>query len=268
MKPWYATKEEIPAGLEGFYKEVDGKWVLQVDGMVPESSLKEVKDKLNEFRTNNVALAQKLKELDGKTFLTPEEQEEFDELKKQAQDIEDKNLIDAGKIDELVHSRTERMRADYENKIEAYKKTAEKAEGLAQTYQGRLGNVLVEAEVSRALSASGIQPVQGALADVVARASSVWKVNEAGQLVALDKDGNPVYGQDPSSPITMDEWAAQTAKDASYLFMENKGTGGDGNNQGGNKGSDGTLRIPRSNEHLKSKHIEDLATGKAVLVDG
>lgn len=268
MKPWYATKEEIPAGLESFYKEVDGKWVLQVEGMVSADELKSVKDRLNEFRSNNVTLSQQLKELEGKKFLSAEEQEEYDELRKKAQDIEDKNLIDAGKIDELVHSRTERMRADYENKIKAYQKRADKAEVLSKNYQDRLSTVLVEAEVSKTLSGQGVQPVKGALSDVIARARGTWTVNEEGNLIALDAQGNPLYGNDPAQPLTMDEWTGQVAKDAPYLFMENKGSGGEGNKGGGEKGGDGVIRIPRSNEALKSRHIDDIASGKAIVVDG
>lgn len=268
MKPWYATKEEIPQGLEQFYKEQDGKWVLQIEGMVPATELNAMKERLNEFRSNNVSLSQKLKELEGKKFLSQEEQDEYDELKKKSQEIEDKNLIDAGKIDELVHSRTERMRADYDNKLKAYEKRATKSEEAMSNYRNRLATVLVEAEVSKTLSAQGVQPVKGALADVISRARNTWQVNEEGQLVALDAQGNPVYGNDPSAPMTMDEWAGQVAKDAPYLFMESKGTGGDGGKGGGDRGSDGVIRIPRSNERLKSKHIDDIASGKAVIVDG
>lgn len=268
MKPWYATKEEIPQGLESFYKEEqDGKWVLQVEGMVPEAQLRETKDKLNEFRSNNVSLAQKLKDLEGKKFLSAEEQEEYDTLKKQAQDIEDRDLIDAGKIEELLATRTERMRSDYDNKIEAYKKRAEKAEGTAGTYQKRLANVLVEAEVSKTLSAQGVSPLKGALGDVIARARSTWQVNPDGNLVALNEKGDPVYGNDPAAPLSMHEWTQTVVKEAPYLFMDSKGSGGDGNRSGGDKGGDGIIRISRTDEAAKSKHIEDIASGKAVLVD-
>lgn len=267
MKPWYATKEEIPQGLEQFYKENNGRWELEVEGMVPSSELKEMNDRLNEFRSNNISLSQKLKDFEGKKFLSQEEQDEYDELKKKAEEIQDQNLIDAGKIDELVHSRTERMRADYENKIKAFEKRATKAEEVMSTYQGQLANVLVEAEVSKTLSAQGVSPVKGALSDVIARARGVWQVNEEGKLVALDPAGNPMYGQDPSSPLTMDEWSQTVAKEAPYLFMESKGSGGEGSKSGGTKGGDGILRIPRSDQELYNRNIDKIAKGEAVVVE-
>jgi len=266
MKGWYATKEEIPKGLEAFYKEADGKWILQVEGMSPTEELNSANSRLAEFRSNNITMSQQLKEFEGKKFLSQEEQEEFDALKAQAQALEDKDLIDAGKIEELLATRTERLRSDYDNQIKGFEKLVTTLTGERDTYSGRLSGVLVEAEVGKVMSASGYQPVKGALADIVSRAQGMWKVNNEGNLVALDGGGNAVYGSDPKLPLSMAEWAASTVKEAPYLFMENKGTGGDGGT-GGKKGADGIIQISRGDENAKSQHIEDLATGKAVLVD-
>jgi len=268
MKAFYNTKEEIPKGQEALYTERDGKWVLDVEGMVPSAELQSANDRLSEFRSNNITLSQQLKDLEGKKFLTQEEQEEYDLLKATKQEIEDKNLIDAGKIEELLASRTERLRQDYDNQIGGFKKQIEKLTTTANTFEDRLGGVLVEAEVSKILSENGYLPVQGALSDVVSRARGTWKVDEKGNLVALDGNGNAVYGSDPQTPLSMAEWAATTVKEAPYLFMESKGTGGDGDKgKGGHKGSDGIIHISRSDENAKSQHIAELASGKAVLVD-
>jgi len=268
LKASYAKKEEIPKGQESLYVEKDGTWVLEVEGMVSSSEFAGVKSRLDEFRTNNINLSASLKELEGKKFLTQEEQDEFDRLKEESDNIRDKKLIDAGKIDELLAQRTERMRTDYDNQIAGYKKQVEDLTTLSATHEGRLSKVLVESSLASVLSKSGIQPVQGALEDLVSRARVVWKANEKGDLVALDPAGNPIYGTEASTPITLDEWTAGVVKDAPYLFMDNKGAGGEGGKGGGHKGSDGILRIPRSDENLKSLHIEDIATGKAIVVEG
>jgi len=267
MKYSYAKKEDIPAGLEAFYKEADGIWVCQIEGVVPATQLDDANTRLNEFRSNNISLAAQVKEFEGRRFLTTEEQEEFDTIRAQIQDQKDKGLIDAGKIDELVASRTERLRTDYDNQIKGFQKQVETLTSSGNVWKDKLAGVLVEAEVSKILSESGFQPVQGALSDVVARARQTWQVTEKGELSALDASGNQLYGTDPTQPLSMSEWAASTAKAAPYLFMENSGSGGDGNNSGGSKGGDGTIRISRGDEAMKSRHIEDLATGKAVMVD-
>jgi len=47
------SKDEIPAEFQSLYVERDGSWVLDVDGAVD-------KARLDEFRANNIALANQL----------------------------------------------------------------------------------------------------------------------------------------------------------------------------------------------------------------
>lgn len=263
----YAKKEDIPEALAALYVEKDGKFVLEVEGMVSAADLATMRSRLDDFRTNNVSLTEKLKLFDGKKVLTQEEVEEFERLATQEQSIKDKKLIDSGKIDELLASRTEVMRSDFEAKIEALTKSLNETKEIASLHEGRLGSVLVESEIGRLLSSSNNRPIQGALGDIFARAGQTWKVNDTGKLVALKADGEQLYGSE-ANPLTMDEWLVQTVKDAPYLFEANQGSGGDGGKGTGGKGSDGILRIPRSDERLKGLHIKDIAEGKAVIVDG
>jgi len=263
----YAKKEEIPEALVALYVEKDGKWDLEVDGMVPSDDLATIKTRLDDFRTNNITLTEKLKAFDGKKVLSQEEVDEFARLHEQEQSIKDKKLIDSGKLDELLANRTEKMRADFEAQIESLNKSLAASKEIAGLHEGRLSTVLVESEVGRVLSKSGNRPIQGALDDIYTRAGKTWKVNDKGSLVALDATGQQVYGTE-ANPLTVDEWLVQTVKDAPYLFEANKGTGGDGDKGGGHKGSDGIIRIARSDERLKGLHVEDIATGKAIIVDG
>lgn len=265
VKRFYDKKEDIPKGLEEHYVERNGRWELNVDGMVPQEDLDAEKRKVDEFRSNNVSLQDKLKDLEGKKYLTTEEQEEYENLKKQDQELKDKDLIDAGKIDEVVAQRTERMKNQYENQITALTTRAEKAEAAEKNYKGRLSSVLVEAEVGRTLSNLGIQPVKGALKDIVARAGGVWQVNEDGELVALDGKGAAIYGSEANKLLTMGEWAATTAKEAPYLFMKSEGSGGDGGK--GQRGDDGQVTISASDKAAFGKNIEDIASGKVQVVE-
>ncbi len=85
----YAKKEDVPEALAALYVEKDGKWVLEVDGMVPSDDLAALKTKVDDFRTNNISLTEKLKAFDGKKVLTQEEVEEYQVLADQAQSIKD-----------------------------------------------------------------------------------------------------------------------------------------------------------------------------------
>lgn len=263
----YAKKEDVPEALASLYVEKDGKWILEVEGMVASDELSSIKSRLDDFRTNNITLTEKLAQYDGKKVLTQDEVEEFHRLAEQEQLIKDKKLIDSGKLDELLLSRTEKMRADYEAQVESLTKSLVLTKEISATHEGRLSKVLVESEVGKLLSVSGNRPVSGAMADLFARAGSVWKVNPEGNLVALNAAGEQVYGSE-ANPLKLEEWLVQTVKDAPYLFETNEGSGGEGNKGAGHKGSDGIIRIPRSDERLKGLHLEDIATGKAVVVDG
>ena len=56
MKAIVDSIEDLPEALREFYAEKDGKFQLSVDGMTS-------KDKLDEFRTNNVDLLKQLKDI-------------------------------------------------------------------------------------------------------------------------------------------------------------------------------------------------------------
>ncbi len=262
----YATADAVPDALKTAYVERDGKFFLDVGAMVSAEDLAAMKTKVDDFRTNNLSLTDKLKAFDGKKILTTEEQEEFARLADQEQLIKDKKLIDAGQIDELLAGRTESMRGDFEAKIVSLEESLVTTKYTSSKHEKRLSELLVEVEIGRVLSASTNNPVKGALADIFSRAGATWRVNDEGKLVALNAKGDQVYGTE-ANPLTLDEWLVQTVKDAPYLFEGNKGSEGDGGKHTVNKGSDGIIRIPRGDETLKGQNLENLATGKAVMVD-
>lgn len=266
LKLMYEKESDIPEALKSAYVERDGKWHLDAEGMVAASEVTAINTKLSEFRQNNIDLTEKIKKFDGKTMLSTEEQEEFEALKKTAQDIEDKKLVDAGKIDELLVSRTEKMRKDFEARITVLTKTAEDAVVLATAQSGRLSKVMIRSEVSKLLSDQGITTIQGAMDDIYARAGTVWTVNDKGEL-SPDASGDVKYGAD-GEPLKLKEWGESLVKEAPYLFAENEGTGGKGKKGSDKPGSDGILRIPRSDQDMYNRNIEKISKGEAIVVDG
>lgn len=266
LKYKYANEADIPAEHKAMYKKADdGSWVLDVEGAASADALAELRNKVNEFRDNNTELQKKIKELDGKVHLTKEEHEELKKLKEQADKNKDQKLIEEGKIEELFAQRTQRMREDYEAKITALQNQNKELETKFSNSHGRLSSLLVESEVNTALSEVAI-PRKGALADIASRAGRTWKVNDKGQVVAMNDDGSAVYGP-KGEPLTMKEWAADLVKTAPFLFEEGAG--------GGNRGGSGrqpdnknAARILRNDERAKSANIEAIAKGNAVLVEG
>ena len=266
LRAFYEKESEIPEALKSEYIEKDGVWRLDADGMVQASEVTALRTRVDEFRQNNVELSEKLKKFDGKKVLSAEDQEEFDRLIQQQADIDDKKLIDAGKIDELLTSRTEKMRSDYDARIDSLTNSLTGAKKNESTAVGRLSKVLIRSEVAQLLSDQGIIPVQGAIDDIYTRAETVWRANEEGVLHAVNSKGEPVYGGE-GKELTLGEWGQTLVKDAPFLFAPNKGAGGAGSGTKLPGSQDGILRISRTDEKMKSKHIADIASGKAIVVD-
>ncbi|WP_016592460.1 hypothetical protein, partial [Yersinia pestis] len=98
-------------------------------------------------------------------------------------DDEEAKLIAAGKIDEVLDKRTERLRADVDKKLKVANERAEKAENFSKKFSDR---VLGDAIRSAALK-TGALP--GAADDIILRAKGVFTLNDEGEAVAVDKDG-------------------------------------------------------------------------------
>lgn len=268
LKLKYDKKEDIPKGLEDAYTEKEGIWVLDVDGMVPSAELTDLKTKISEFRDNNVSLQTKISDLEKRKFLTDEEKTLFEELKAQKDKLDEKVLLDEGKIEELLQKRTETMRKDHESMVEALNKKLTASETIATKFRDKLNGTLVESSITKAISDVGI-PVKGALADILSRARSTFIVSDELKLEAKRADGSIIFGGDGTTPLGVEEFAKNLVKDAPFLFESSTGAGGGGGTPP-KTGADGKIQIPRSASNfneLKSKYIDKIASGEAVVVD-
>lgn len=214
--PETVTKEEfekLPEVVRDHYKEAEGKFHLS---LVP-------KAKVDEFRENNIRLMKErddlVKAAERYKDLDPEKAREA--LAKLRQ-LDEKKLIDEGKLEEVVTQRTGAMKADHEQKL-----SAEKARGDAA--ESRLSELLIDS----ALRTESLKPEIGArasaLTDIILRAKSVWGLND-GKPVAM-RDGNVLYGKD-GNPMTMAEWLVGLRAEAPHLFGETTGSGADNDRRG------------------------------------
>jgi hypothetical protein len=188
-------KDEIPAGLESAYVERDGVFVLDVEGGFVEKS------RLEEFRTNNIALQNQLKSFEGIDAAKAREL-----LAKQAE-LETGELIKKGDIKTLL----ERELAPIRAQTEAEKK--KNAELQAKLDSSKLNDSLQSAGVKAGVRSS-------ALKDLQLRASTAFRVVD-GSVVAIE------------GVQTLDEWLEALKAEAPHLFEENSGGGAAGNGSGG-----------------------------------
>lgn len=199
--------------LKKLYTQKDGKFHLDVEGVVP-------KDRLDEFRNNNIELKRQLDELTGKyKDIDPEQVRVL--LKKEA-DNKEKKMIDEGKIPELVEERTKAMKADYETKI---KDLTDKIGSSNSQLERLLVDNTIQAEAVKA----GVR--ETAMEDVLLRGRSRYKVQD-GKAVPVAPDGKIIYGKDGTSPESMTEWLGGLSSAAPHLFNASTGGGAQGNTNG------------------------------------
>lgn len=211
--------EKLSEEVQGLYKkEGDGNYYLDVEG--ESEDLKAEKEKVKEFRANNITLQKRIEEFEKKyKGIDPDK---VKELEQKFQDIEDKKLLEEGEIDKLVEQKTERMRLDYEAQIEALTKDNEKLSTDIRGLQERLSSEIIDSGITKAISNVGTVR-KGAMQDIINRGRQVWKLDEDNNPVARKADGTPLYGKDPKKLLSFEEWAEGLVKDAAYLFEPNEG---------------------------------------------
>lgn len=128
---------------------------------------------------------------------------------------EEAGLIAAGKIDEVLDKRTERMKAGFDKETLAERTKREAAEARADKFSRRV----LENGIRSEAAAAGLH--QYAIDDALLRAGSTF---------SLDDEGNPVavegaFGKD-GKPLTLKEWFADMKDKAPHWFPANANGGG------------------------------------------
>lgn len=247
----------VPEAYRDMYDQDGDVWVLDTED-------KDYKAKIAEFRDNNRALMRTQEELrsqaDKYKDIDPTKYAEAMEAMKHLDALEDAQLIKQGKFEEIVSKRTKLMGAEYENQLKAQKTAREQAEARAAQYQGKLGEVLIDAEIHKAVT-NVAQPRRGAMGDILNRAKSAWGCDENGNLKAR---GEGLFNE-KGEPMTMDDYARRLVTEAPHLFE----SGGGGGSQGGRQGNgqrQGPKTISRDPVSV-GRNLEDVASGR-VEVEG
>jgi hypothetical protein len=215
LKFKFKSKDEVPAELAAHYVERDGAWVLDADGAADKS-------KLDEFRTNNVALLKQLEE-QAKKFegIDPEEVRKLADEKRT---LEEQQRLKAGEFDKVLDGRLKAVKADFEKQLAAV--TSER-----DAMGTRLTVIQIDQGVIASATKRGLRAT--AIPDITARARSVFRLVN-GVPTAFESDGQTVrLGKDGVAPMTVDEWVDAQVSEAPHLFESNAGGGAAGNGSGG-----------------------------------
>ncbi len=202
------------------------------------------------LKAKNSELLGKLKEQDAKL-------KEFDGIDpvavtamiKRFADDEEAGLLKAGKFDDVVNKRTQRMQDEHAKTLKAEQDARTRAEGKASKLAARtLAGAIRDAAVK-----AGALPE--AMEDIVLRAGPTWRLNDDGDPVAMNGD-EVTLGKDGQTRLTPTEWAESLRETAPHLWPKAQGTNapGSGSGQRGNT-TKGDLGGSRDQRVAAIKHM-------------
>lgn len=204
-----AALTEVAEAVRGMYRQEGDAYVLDVEGVVP-------RERLDEFRNNNVALQQQLDKFKG---VDPAKHAELMELQRK---LQEKELLEAGEVDKVVQLRVQTMKDGYESQIGTLTTTLTKS-------TEQLNMLLIENVVRAEAVRQGAAPT--AIDDLVFRARALYRIEEG---VPVPKQGDKVvYGKDGQNPMPISEWVTGLKPTAPHLFAKSSGSGAGGGAGGG-----------------------------------
>lgn len=214
----------ILKSLEGLSDEVKKLYVKKGDEYRLDVEDLPEDPKLAEFRDNNRKLNKDL--TDAKEELKKFEGidvTKYKEYEATQQKIKDGELIKAGKIDELLNSKLDPIKKEFQTQLDVAKKEN-------QQLNSQLETLTIDNKLTELGTKKGLRPT--AIDDMIARGRKIFRLKD-GKPAALGQDGAQILDRG-GNPVTMDTWIDSLATDAPHLFQSSNGGGANGNNGNGN----------------------------------
>lgn len=149
---------------------------------------------------------------------------------------EEAQLIAEGKIDEVISKRTEKWRAEEERQKKELNDKIAAAEAKAAAFKDRvLEDSLRSAAINAGLHKLGIR-------DSLLLAKTIFTLDENGNAIQKDSDGNVVIGRDGKTPFTATEWYESQKFDSPHWYTVTSS----GSSATGSAGSGGGKQMKRA----------------------
>ena len=181
-----------------------------------ESAVGDLKVKNSELIGEKKKLMEKLSSMDGIDPVEAKKALDF------VSNNETAKLISEGKTDEALESYTEKLRANYEEKLAAVSQELDGAKNESSTYKSRYEQSVIDSEVRKEALKQGILPE--AVDDVLLRAKSVFVYGEDGTVEARDAKGNLLKAEDKL--VTPALWVKNLPR---HYWPSSEGVGATGN---------------------------------------
>jgi hypothetical protein len=210
--------EDVPEAARGAYVQKDGKYVLDAEIPQPEdvgglrSALQKERDAAAAARRESAALVKKYEGIDPETVRA---------ILARFENDEDAALIKAGKFDEVIRKKTERMQQEHVRELEKERANTAAEVERRKKYERRV----LESHLMAAAAKAGV--IATAMDDVVARGASIFALDENGDPVHyLDEKKTIELGKDGKTPYRPEEWLSSTMKDKAPHWFPSPGAGG------------------------------------------
>ncbi len=230
LKAIYETKEEVPEGLEEYYSEREGKWMLNpIDGMKSEADVTRLQTSLTKERDEHKKTRDKLKQYEGLGDNPEEVQQRLDRIEELEAAAGGK--LDETKINQMVETRLKARLAPVERERDKFKKELDEATGQLTTLNTQITTGKIESSLRRAAEAAKIH--SSAIDDVVEIGVRAFEITEEGKVLSKGTSLDP------------DLWLADMKTKRPHWWPASEGAGANGS--GGKGGAGGNN--PWSKDH-------------------
>ena len=241
LKAALDSLDGLDDGIKGFYIEQDGKFILDAEG-VDNSGLKSA---LEKERTAKREAETRRKEIE--TRFSGIDPDTYAELVKAHEEAE----ANKGTLEERAQKHAQKAIDAINVKLAEALTTADTERKRAKAYQGRVLDDAIRAAAAKA----GIH--QHAIDDALFRGRAMFTLDDNGNAVQLDSDGQPVIGKDGKTPFTPNEWLESMHESAPHWFPAGASGSGSGNDKKGGGFGTGKPRgewSPREKSEYITKH--------------
>lgn len=154
------------------------------------------------------------------------------ELMSKFENADEAALIAAGKIDEVIARRMEKLTIAQKKLVDEATERERGALEVASTFMERVLDNEVRVAVTGKVHDSALKN-----GDVLRAAREIFSLNDEGKAVQIDKDGNEVLGANGKTSFSPEEWIESMRETAPHWFPAKGSGGGAGGSSG--KGSGG-----------------------------
>lgn len=217
------------------------------------------KKRLAEFRDNNIKLKKQNEELMRKLEgIDPEALEMGRAALDKARNDRERDLIKAGRFDDVFELRMQEARAQHAKELKKLTDDLQAESNRASKLHKDLSSTKIASHILAKAAEHKLQILPTAQQDFIRRAHDVYTLNDDGQVVAVDGDGQPRFNAE-RRPFTELDFFKSVVEEAPHLIAQTRGAGIDG---GAGVRRNGVMSIDSSDHKAFGSNLEKIAKGE------